>query len=228
MAGEQLESVAGPIRMVCNSDLDPRDVETARAAQAAVRRSWCGFEPEKLLDGAGDGAIRDRYRRLFELLRSGKLQVRVLPDEAFGLVHGKAGVITLADGARTCFLGSANESKSAWQMNYELVWEDTDPQVVQWVQDEFDALWSFSYAIGLADFVVQDLDRLAQRRVLHRVADWTVADETPDPAPATNASVVVRANLQAGRIKSVGLADTDPRGRLCYGLFVDFSKKRLS
>ena len=33
--------------------------------------------------------------RLYDILRSGKLCVRVLPDDAFGLIHGKAGVITL-------------------------------------------------------------------------------------------------------------------------------------
>jgi hypothetical protein len=56
--------------------------------------------------------------------------VRLLPDEVFGLIHGKAGVITLADGAKTCFMGSANESRSAWQLNYELVWEDPSPEAV--------------------------------------------------------------------------------------------------
>jgi hypothetical protein len=99
VAGEELESVTGPVRMVCNSDLAHADVLTARAAQMAVRRSWCAFEPEKLLDGDGEPQARERYRRLFDLLRSGKLQVRVLPDETFGLIHGKAGVITLADGS---------------------------------------------------------------------------------------------------------------------------------
>jgi len=38
VAGEALESVSGPIRIVCNSNLDPADVQIARAAQMAVRR----------------------------------------------------------------------------------------------------------------------------------------------------------------------------------------------
>src|SRR5690348_11830173 len=94
VAGEALESISGPIRMVCNSDLDIDDVDTARAANLAMRREWCTSEPEK--------AIHEntpiRFRRLFDFLRSRKLQVKVLPNERFGLVHGKAGVITLADG----------------------------------------------------------------------------------------------------------------------------------
>jgi len=36
VAGEALESMGGPVRVVCNSDLDLRDVETARAARLAI------------------------------------------------------------------------------------------------------------------------------------------------------------------------------------------------
>ncbi|MFB1485900.1 MULTISPECIES: hypothetical protein [unclassified Thiocapsa] len=39
VAGEELESVSGPVRLVCNSIIDPKDIETAKkAAQAAMRR----------------------------------------------------------------------------------------------------------------------------------------------------------------------------------------------
>src|SRR4051812_431889 len=68
VAGEALENVIGSIRMICNSDLDRRDVETARAANYAMRREWCGFQPEKLAD---QGA-QVRFHRLYELLRTEK------------------------------------------------------------------------------------------------------------------------------------------------------------
>jgi len=113
VAGEALESISGSIRVVCNSDLDPRDVETARAANLAMRREWCASEPEKLIHENSP----KRFGRLFEFLRSGKMQVKVLPSEKFGLVHGKAGIITMADGTQTSFLGSTNETLSAWKLN---------------------------------------------------------------------------------------------------------------
>lgn len=47
------------------------------------------------------------------------MEVRVLPDKIYGLMHGKAGVITYADGGKTSFLGSINETKSAFTTNYE-------------------------------------------------------------------------------------------------------------
>ena len=182
VAGEALESVEGKIRIVCNSQLSRADVEVARAAQAAMRREWCDSRPEELGDGA-----RPRFKRLHDFLRSGKIEIRVLPDDAFGLIHGKAGIITLADGGRTSFLGSANETRAAFRLNYELVWEDDSPEAVAWVQEEFDALWSSPFAVRLGDFIVQDLDRLSRREPIGDVAGWR---EEPDPDPA---SVVVEA-----------------------------------
>src|SRR5882724_5032068 len=83
VAGEALESVVGPIRMVCNSELDERDVITARAAKNGVRREWCDSDPEKLGEAA-----KSRFRRLYHFLNTKKLIVRVLPASKFGLVHG--------------------------------------------------------------------------------------------------------------------------------------------
>ena len=184
IAGEALETVEGKIRVVCNSGLLPADVEVAKAAQAAMRREWCGFRPEELGEAA-----KPRFKRLYNFLNSGKMEIRVLPDEAFGLIHGKAGVITLADGSRTAFLGSANESKAAFRLNYELVWEDESPDAVAWVQEEFDALWSSSFAVPLADFVVQDLDRLSRRELVRDVEGWR---DEPDPASALVEAPVYR------------------------------------
>jgi hypothetical protein len=125
VAGEAIAAINGPIRIICNSDCDPQDLATATAAQAALRRSWCAGRPED----APPCAI-PRYRALYEVLTGGKLVVRVLPNDAFGLIHGKAGVVRRADGTATAFLGSVNESKSAWQLNYELLWEDDDPATI--------------------------------------------------------------------------------------------------
>jgi len=116
----------------------------------------------------------------------------VLPDQVFGLIHGKAGVITMQDGSRTCSTGNANESKSAWRMNYELVWEDSSPAAVQWIQEEFDALWGSPSAVPLADFVMEDIGRLAERRVLPSLDDWAGKGQPVEPAPAVIESPVYR------------------------------------
>lgn len=147
-AGEALESVQGTIRVVCNSGLRAQDVATARAAAAALGQEWCGSKPEDLVT-AGGAAAKERMSRLYQFLKTGKMQVKVLTDQHFGLIHGKAGVITLGDGSKTAFMGSANESFSAWRLNYELVWEDSSAEAVIWVQEEFDALWTHHAAAPL-------------------------------------------------------------------------------
>jgi ERCC4-related helicase len=185
VAGEALESMTGAVRIVCNSDLNLRDVETARAAQYSMRQEWCEAKPEKI------GMVaQPRFARLYDFLTSGKLQVRVMPREKFGLIHGKAGVITLADGQKTSFLGSANETGEAWQTNYELLWEDDSPEAVEWVQEEFDALWHSPFAVPLAEFVVEDIGRLARRSVISSVVQWR--EEAEPAAPVIEAPVYRR------------------------------------
>jgi len=175
VAGEAIAKVTGPVRIICNSDLDPQDLITAAAAQAALRRSWCSGKPEE----APPSAI-PRYRALYEALTNKKMEVRVLPDSAFGLIHGKAGVVRCADGSATAFLGSVNESASAWKVNYELLWEDNDPETIAWVQEEFDALWNDARAVDLAccPFIAQDVQRIISRRVIEPEDLKSIVDPT--------------------------------------------------
>jgi len=88
VAGEAITKVGGPVRIICNSDLDPQDLVTAAAAQAALRRSWCSGKPED-----APPLAMHRYQALYDALTNKKMEVRVLPDSAFGLIHGKAGVL---------------------------------------------------------------------------------------------------------------------------------------
>jgi superfamily II DNA or RNA helicase len=186
VAGETLDSVTGCIRVICNSDLDALDVRTAKAAQEAMRKSWCAGQPELLPD-----VNLKRFHKLYDYLISGKLQVRVLPDTTFGLIHGKAGVITLSDGSKTSFLGSINESLSAWKLNYELLWEDDSSDAVNWVQHEFDSLWNHHHAVPLSDFVIADIKRIAERKII-TTAQW---QENPTPEQAIVETPVYRKEL---------------------------------
>jgi PLD-like domain/Helicase conserved C-terminal domain/SNF2-related domain len=182
VAGEALESMSGPTRVVCNSSLAIRDVETAKAAQIAMRQEWCASKPEELGENA-----KDRFKRLFEFLKSERLMIKVIPDQRFGLIHGKAGVVEMADGNQTCFIGSSNETYAAWKLNYELTWEDESAAGVAWVQEEFDALWHDPYAVPLAEFIVEDIERLSRRSVIASVSEWKT--EANPAAPVIEAPV---------------------------------------
>ncbi|MBN1524677.1 MAG: hypothetical protein JW904_09350 [Spirochaetales bacterium] len=164
-AGEALETVSGKIRIICNSELRPEDVAEAQKAEQAQKTSFFKLDPEQVSKNA-----RDRLTRLHRLLSNTEkamLEIRVLPNEAFGLIHGKAGVICFKDGSRTSFLGSANETFAAWNLNYELVWEDDTVEACDWVQSEFDRLWTHPQAVPLAQAVVKEIERLVDRRELN-------------------------------------------------------------
>lgn len=187
VAGESIETIKGKIRIICNSEIDVRDMETARSAAISMRREWCGFEPENLTNGT-----RNRFTKLYDLLRKGKLEVKVLPSNKFGLIHGKAGVITKEDGTKTSFLGSINETFSAWKLNYELIWEDDSPDAIQWVQEEFDALWNNPYAQPLSEFIIEDIKRISYRKVIPDVDQWR---ESNNPAAPVIETPVFRSEL---------------------------------
>lgn len=189
VAGEAILKVTGPVRIICNSDLDPQDLITAAAAQAALRRSWCSGLPEE-----APPAALPRYKALYDALLNKRMEVRVLPDSAFGLIHGKAGVLRKADGTAIAFLGSVNESASAWKVNYELLWEDDSPETIEWVQEEFDALWNDPRAIDLAccPFIAQDLQRIISRKVIEPGELKGIDDPTQVAASAAIETPVYR------------------------------------
>jgi phosphatidylserine/phosphatidylglycerophosphate/cardiolipin synthase-like enzyme len=145
LVGEEIADIP-TVQVVCNSELDAADVVVSKhVRETALKERWneAPAEVEALLH-------RERYRRLHDLLVSGRVEIRVVPkDRVF--IHGKAGVIQAADGTKTCFLGSINETKRAFADNYEILWEDTSPAGVAWVEEEFDAR---EPDIPLRDFVV--------------------------------------------------------------------------
>ena len=184
VAGESIENVEGKVRVICNSGLSPADVAVANYAQK-MKQEWCEFSPEEKYTSPESSK---RLSTLFRLLSSGKLEIRVIPDEIFGLMHGKAGVITYKDGSKTSFLGSINETKSAFTLNYEMLWEDDSEESIKWVQEEFDYFWNSQYAVNLCDFVINDIDRISKRVVIG-LKDWRENSDEVVPSVAVEEPV---------------------------------------
>jgi hypothetical protein len=184
ITGEAIEKIDGRVRVVCNGELQKEDVITVSAAVNAMWREWCSKKPEEKYTGAPE-----RLKKLYTLIKSGKLQIKVLPNDVFGLIHGKAGVITFKDGRKTSFIGSVNETYAGWKLNYEILWEDDSEEGVKWVQDEFDDFWNSSHAVPLAELIIEDIKRIAERKVIYSIEEWK---ETPEPASAVVEAPVYR------------------------------------
>jgi superfamily II DNA or RNA helicase len=170
LVGEEVADIPD-VRIVCNSELDVADIAVSQhARETALKERWneAPSEVQALLH-------RERYRRLHELLRSGRVEIRVVPrDRVF--IHGKAGVIEANDGSKTSFLGSINETRSAFVGNYEILWEDPSPEGVAWVEEEFEALWQDAYP--LPEAIVEEIERVANR------VEIRFEDARPDELPA--------------------------------------------
>ena len=135
VAGELLDDIP-EVKIVCNVDIHPDDLRVAKLREAKMIGRWNerALEAEALLN-------RERYRRLDAFLERHGQAVRVAPDDVCGFLHGKAGVIELADGRKLGFMGSMNETSSGWQRHYEILWEDSSPEGVAWIEEEFEFLW---------------------------------------------------------------------------------------
>jgi len=188
VAGESIENISGKARIICNSTLNAEDVQTAAYANIKLKQEWCEYLPEEKY---ADENSALRLRKLYKLLSTGKLEVKVIPDEVYGPMHGKAGVITYQDGSKTSFLGSINETKSAYTVNYEMLWEDDSQEAIDWVQEEFDFFWNSKYAVNLSDFVISDIDRISKRVVIP-LKDWREDSEDVVPAVAVEEPVYRR------------------------------------
>lgn len=172
VAGEALEQIP-EVKIVCNVDIHPDDLKVAQLRESKMLGRWNerGLEAEVLLN-------RERYRRLDAFLQKHGPAVRVAPDDICGFVHGKAGVITLADGRRLGFIGSMNETRSGWQRHYEILWEDESPEGVAWIEREFDFLWNAAKPLP------QAVIREVHRRGFRREIEFTEIEDDESLAPA--------------------------------------------
>jgi len=172
VAGEALEQIP-EVKIVCNVDIHPDDLKVAQLRECKMLGRWNerALEAEALLH-------RDRYRRLDAFLQKHGQAVRVAPDDICGFVHGKAGVITLADGRKLGFIGSMNETRSGWQHHYEILWEDESQDGVVWIEKEFDFLWNAAKPLPRA--VIREVHRRGYRREI----EFTEIEDDENLAPA--------------------------------------------
>lgn len=185
IAGEALEQV-DDIRVVCNAELDPHDVQIAQAARDAQPLAQTLAARWREADDGLEALLeRERYRRLYDLLAAKRLRVRVLAATTAAFLHGKAGILEFRTGGSTAFVGSVNDSISAWRHNYEILWEDDDPEATAWVRREFDHFWE--RGVDLPDAVIEHIGRVARRSEHPGITAWRESAPEPgavDPAPA--------------------------------------------
>jgi hypothetical protein len=78
LVNEEIEGI-DRVQIVCNSDLDPRDIKASRLArEMALKDKW-----NEGIDEIDTLMNRPRYQRLYQLLKSGKVEVNVISADAY-------------------------------------------------------------------------------------------------------------------------------------------------
>ena len=173
LVGEEIAQIP-EVKIICNSEIDLIDFKVATGRSVALKERWNEIDVES------DAMLyKDRYQKLDVLLHAGNVEIRVVPKNTLFL-HGKAGSIHYPDGSRKSFIGSVNESKSAFTSNYELVWLDDDEESADWVEEEFEELWK--EGIPLPDTILEEIHRVANRKEI--TIDALKPEEIPAAAMA--------------------------------------------
>lgn len=187
--GEALSRVP-QVRILCNAELSGIDVAMALEEHdnirldTALQSEWNHTAVPLLMDK--NPVFRARARQAVEALQSGRLELRVLSSEKFGLLHAKFGILRYPDRKPLAFNGSLNETKSAAQFNYEAIWCTQEPDTIQWCQDEFETLWA--QGLPLSQAVIEHIQVTADRLYLPTVDDWR--DKVLHPKAAKDGAVV--------------------------------------
>ncbi len=124
-----------------------------------------------------DALVRKRLEVLSWMVANGQLEIRVTveadpttkkPIKSAGYFHAKVGILRDEAGDSIAFLGSVNESETAWQNNYERFqvfrsWEE--PERVQEEAEAFQRLWENTelgwVSVPMPEAVRDELVRLA-------------------------------------------------------------------
>lgn len=164
LVDEEISSI-DKVQIVCNSDLDPNDIRVAQGVRDRLLKEKWNETPVNV-----DALLhRKKYRRLYDLLSKGNLEIRVVGRNYAPFLHGKAGIIEAADGHKTAFIGSLNETRQGWDAHYELLWEDSSAEGVAWAEAEFAYLWNQS--VPLPNVIIEEIKRCSDRQEYTRVED---------------------------------------------------------
>ncbi len=133
----------GRMRLVTSVRLSAADaaaIEAGLSRQQAVEGRLLAEIAEGLRDSLGKGTFL-----LTSLLAAGRLEILVaLPLDGNGIYHEKLGIFVDSSGDFVAFSGSSNESRQAFERNYECIdvyrsWNDGTRAVAK--RSHFESLW---------------------------------------------------------------------------------------
>lgn len=133
----------GRMRLITSVELREKDYEAMKDGHS--KRQICEKRILEIIEGTFSSNIDDGALALLHLISIGRLELKVaVPKKGKGIYHEKLGLLWDGTGNCIAFTGSMNESRSAFEENFECVdvfksWE-TEKRVNAKIEN-FDLLW---------------------------------------------------------------------------------------
>lgn len=136
--GGKIELIASPQL----SDEDIKAIDLGYQKREEIINAAFSRDFMKELDALDDAKLQ----LLVALIANGTLDIKIAVTESNGIYHDKLGILEDFDGNIVVFYGSANESLSGYQNNYEKIrvvksWVATEVKSIEDECKEFQTLW---------------------------------------------------------------------------------------
>ena len=135
----------GKIELIASPQLSDEDINAINLGyqkREEIIESAFSRDFMKELDALDDAKLQ----LLVALIANGTLDIKIAVTESNGIYHDKLGILEDFDGNIVVFYGSANESLSGYQNNYEKIrvvksWVATEVKSIEDECKEFQTLW---------------------------------------------------------------------------------------
>lgn len=135
----------GKIELIASPRLNEEDINAINLGyqkREEIINSAFSRDFIKELDVLDDAKLQ----LLAALIANGTLDIKIAVTESTGIYHDKLGILEDFDGNIVVFYGSANESLSGYQNNYEKIrvvksWVESEVESIEDERKEFQALW---------------------------------------------------------------------------------------
>lgn len=178
LTGEGVREFAdhgGSIQLICSPELSEKDIDAIKLGyqlKEAVMEQTLNEDLEKAFKMLENNSLC----LLAELIEKDNLNIGLVDvDAAYGIYHDKIGIFIDDVGDKVLFIGSPNESKSAYMDNYEKIrmsvsWREGDIERIEDDEEEFDSIWDgtnpFIKRKDINDVVIRKLQEEAGKRNL--------------------------------------------------------------
>ena len=143
---DKIKENNGKIKIICSPELSSKDVVAIQYGYK-LKEEYIDEYIKKNIEAIVEEFNDDNLNYLINLIENNILEIKIVDtiNESLGIYHDKIGILEDKEGNKILFVGSPNESKTAYQLNYEKIrvsksWEDKERVLDD--ENEFDSLWN--------------------------------------------------------------------------------------